>query len=526
MKDGSKGAKSSTDTKKVTNSKQNTDKSAKPGKNSKPALSQEESRNRRKRLLIGITVAVIVLVLGVGAYFGVRFMNFCLRMNEIKSVLNSVKNSDNIKFTADVTYGARKLDIAGDFEKAPDGTYTTCGVNYGDRTATLYINTSDSNAYIYIETETEEQYIKTGINALRYALGDREAEIGWEELLKSDEASPDLNQYYDSEELDKVADKLIKKLQSPFALYGMMTCKKTDGVYTLEVDMYKLIMTAVECAKPAFKTEGAYDSLVATVNAEKEALKKEPLSIKLSEKGDSTTQILIKLTGASTVSADMSLNMGGADVGEFSIDKDKCEKVRFDVAAVRILRAGLDTKAALNEAYACLDAFEQRFSYTIIQGTMVVMTDSNGNMFQFAYGADDKLVPAEYGDDMYGIWQNGGYIDLNTENLDSGEYTVRIYEPASGKGSEDSEGYNNAYLAALQAYSAITGAGYAMTEDAIFLVTENDVEYQFVYQDGNLYDVYEQYYYVLYERFVQADMTGVNGIPENVTLYIPNNSDK
>ena len=505
-------------------------------KQKKTALTQGDSEalnaitepaTRGEKLIRALIIFCIIAVVGTILFFGIRFITFTSNLGKAHALLSSVVEAENFKFDAVIADELRSAKISGKLQndKSAHTHKAKCEIDYGDRKAELLLRTKGDNAYILVNSGTDSMHMATDISLLRILTGGDVTPSDCETLLQGiSGAEADFSKMYDYSAFVPAMEKLRNKLSSPATLSGIITLKVNGDNVIMKIDSYELTMCIVKSMKAVFLSDDAYKNVIESIKSEKDVLKTESITAVLTGKGGLMQSLSFKINGESTFSLNISLSelntQSGSVTGEINIEL--CKEVKADVALIRILRAGLDTESAYTEAAKSLNAFAEFFSYDIKTGTLVVVYDEHGNDFQYVYGEQYSLTEVEYGDELYNAWTVGGYVALDTGNLDSGKYSVAMYEPAKGKSDDDTDSYNNAYLSALEAFNAITTADYAMTEDAIFVVTENNTEFQFIYQNGDLYDVYEQYYYYVHSNYGTADMSSVRGIPDNVTLYIPN----
>lgn len=494
---------------------------------------QTQPMSVKEKLLYGIIIALIVLFICSALFFVGRYALFCINMNNTRNLVDRTLTHGSTAFTAKINYGSHEISTKGSYEyvKSEKTARAFCELDYGDRVSELSLNASGNDLYISTESDVSENYLHVDISSIRYAMNKGASDTGASDLLKT--LSTDdikLEDYYDADKLNAAVKTLHKKLTQPSVLYSFMSCTSKNGEITLNINSYKFILTVAKTVKGAFKTEESHKNLLKAIEAERDALEKESVTVTFTQKDNVIDSFTVSINGESQIKASVALSeLGTASVGEQDeISKDLYETVSPDSAIIRVLRSGLNIDAAYKEASMSLNAFQEHFAYNIKAGTIVVLRDERDNVFQFVYSDQYTLKSIEYGDELYNVWASGGYIQLDTTNLDSGAYKIAMYEPATVKSdTQTSDGdYNNAYLSALQAFRAITDSGYKMTENAIFVVTENDNEFQFIYQDGDLYNVYEQYYYIVYSSYGAANISDVQGLPENVKLYIPNTNDK
>lgn len=491
-----------------------------------------EPLSRRDKLLRTVIIGFVAVLIGALVFFGVRFGVFLNNMSDVSKTVKNTLAAKSADFDIVLSSGNSKTELSGAYEvNTDDNTLkSVCIMDFGDRAVTLAINTHENTADMSIESEIDTDFLSVDISGIRYLLGADNAQLDLEGLLDdlSDDET-DLSKYYDMSKVDSALRALRDDLSSPLALSEIFDCSVDKNTYTLTLDTYDLLMTAAESMRPIFVNEDFHKSLVRTIEDEKDSLKQQPVSIVIIKEASmiSSLEISMDYSGTPVTLSVKLANTGNASVESAPrINTELCDEVSFAAAYYRIQRSGLDTEAAYKEATRSLNAFAEAFSYDVKEGTIVIIYDEHNNDFRFAYNGY-VLSEISYGDALYSAWSDGGYARLNTENLDSGKYTVYMYEPQSTSHSEAyEESYNYAYLDVMQALSAIQSAGYNMTENAIFVVIESDTEFQFIYQGGNIYDVLEQYYYYVDTSYGKADISNISGIPENVTLYIPNTSDK
>ena len=469
-----------------------------------------------------VIIAVIVLLLAVGAFFAIRFGIFVKKIAEAGSLIQNTLETQSAAFTANVTYGDRTASLKGTLCYTKERTSGKCVIDYGNRAVTLLCDTQGDSAYLRIESETETKYIDVDISGVRRILGETDGDIYWKKVLES--MSTDkvkLLEYYNPEKIDEAIEAVKSRLKSPFALNKAFDCRSKDGKYTLTTDMYKLMTFFTEPTKNIFVSEQSYKNLMKIIEDERKALSAQTVTVVLEGDGKMLDSMDITIKEEKILHIVISLSKCGSTEpqAEFTADPEKSSTVTAFSAYRTILRAGLDTEGARKEANMCLNAFAERFRYNFKAGTIVIMYDADENDFRFVYNKNNILEQVDEDDELYTSWTTDGYVQLDTQNIDAGKYRIEIFEPGNVK--NEAADYNEAYLSALNAVYVITSAHYEIPENAVFLVKVNGTDFQFRYESGNLYDVYEQYYYIIYTEYSAANLTAFEGIPTNTVLYLP-----
>lgn len=482
----------------------------------------------KDKLVIAI-IAVFAVALCIGLFFGIRYGIFSKNVNSALSLIGNTVQKGNTTFRAIVKSDTHVTELKGTLHHTKGRSRASCDIDYGNRAVSLFADTAENDAYFYIESETDSDNIHIDISGLRYFLGENNTAVDWKKML-ADMSSENINlaDYYNPDKIDSAVSDLKKKLTSPSALYGVITCSVKDGTYTVKTDAYKVFVFVAKSLRKTFVSDKSYKNLMSAINDEKQTLSSQTFTVRLMSSNSLLDSIDMYIGGEDAVSVSVALKDTGSTEpqSEFEANPELAEDVSVNTAYRIVLRSGLDTGSAYKEATMSLNAFAEFYSYRIVSGTIVIVYDEDGNDFRFIYTDKNNLEEIDYGDEKYSAWENGGYVALDTKNLDSGKYTVAIYEPGeSMRTNSSSDDYNNAYIAALHACYTITGAHYEIPHGAIFLVKENGTDFQFGYDDGNLYDIYEQYYYVIYTNYSIANLSSIEGLPENVTLYLPSTPD-
>ena len=485
-------------------------------------LAQSYPLSTRDKVLIisGIILALIIIA---AVIIGIRLFTFGSRMKAAAEIMDSTIAAGSTKYEAVITSGDNRVtDVKGTLWHASGSLKASCDVDYGNRAVQVYADIIGNDAYFYIEAETgDPSNLHIDISALRYILALTDTQPDWTALLE--DMSTDtvkLTDYYDVSKIGAAKESLMRDLKSPFALSRLLECTGSGSVYTIKTDMYRIMRFAANSLKPLYVNDKSYKNLIDAINDEKETLKAELITIRLTEADGVLDSIDITISGSDPHTISIAFSATGRTEAQtdFTANPDIADDVSISEAYRIIVRSGLDTDAALKEATMSLDAFAERFKYDIRTGTIVIVTDADGNDFRFLYDKY-KLEEITPKDEEYNAWQQNGYVQLDTTNLDSGKYTVEIYEP--GEVNNSSDYYNEAYLSALNAVYAITNARYEIPAGSVFLVRVEDTDFQFRYEDGNLYDIYEQYYYLIYKDYAQASLAGIDGVPSNVALFLP-----
>ena len=501
-----------------------------------------EGEKRKTWLLTVITIRVILAF----GFLIVRYSLLYKNMKQLSDAFSSTFNAETAKFNARISESNDSLNGTIDYTAKGNIELNNkarriqmiCDLDYGNRVVTLELSADGSKAYFYMESPASTDYICLDTSAIRYIMGDN-VDVDWDGLisgLATDDV--DMTEYYDTSKIDESIDLLTKQFSSPSKLMQLTSYSKKNGIHVLRIDSYKLLKTLAKCIRPMFKNDESYKNLIQLIEDEKKQLNLQELTVTVKENNGYISRMVInygdnnQTTETYKLSAVIDLSNIGSNVfdGKSIFDPDSFgqtpETVTFDVAYNRIKRAGLDTKSAFSAAKEALNSFSEKFSYDIKDGTLVVIYDEEGNRFNYVY-KDYRLNELEYGDKLYNAWQSGNYLSLNTSQIKLKGYSLSMFEPIkTAADATKDEDYNNAYLSAVQAMQAIINSGYKITESAVFVVTENSQEFQFTYQSNALYDVVSQYYYYVYQSFVKADVSNVQGIPDNVTLYIPSTNDK
>ena len=479
---------------------------------------------------LALRIGLIVLaaaVITAGLIIGIRTYRLAQALNSAKTAVHNAFDEGNAEFELSFTSQTESgFTARGAFKTNKDSSsLALCSdINYGDRMVEMQLSTVADDAYIYLASDTDTELLHTNIAVIRYMLGYREANVDWSSVISSlaqSGGSDDLNKYYDTSKISEATENINKLIGNPFKLSGMLEYSYKDNTYSFTIDTYKLMKELAECMRPVFKQDTSYENLISVIEDEKEALKKQYIFISVKENEGTLEALTLRTELIHTEASFFNAGEAIVNVG-YTKNPEQCNTVSIDTAYNRLKRLGLDTQSAYKAAKRALNSFAEKFSYDIAENTIVLLRDSYNNEFAFAY-KNYELNEIEYGTELYGAWNTTDYISLNTSDIDSEPYVLGMYEPKKvANEGEKGDDYNYAYLAALQAMQAVVSSGYKMTENAVFVVIENDAEYQFIYQDGSLYDVIEQYYYYVYTGYGQADIEGVSGVPENVTLYIPN----